>query len=403
MRTVVLLAVWMSVLSCGDDKVRKYAEEGREERNMQSDRSPPNVDPFVEGNSYRFVMTTASTPGLEKSSAAVEVFIREFVSPDPSEEDDVADTGTDTGTDTDTDSSTRLATDAEVQLSWECGDKQKGDTKVEMHRLDKRLNVTFKELPALKRISDSIKCKITATLDTTRADGERVIATGSHEFYIEIDVLYPALRLHDVEITANPGDPNKSDVAFKVSLIRQGKVVVQGDPVFDEKVDVALTWACNDTQEMSKSPTPTDLTIAAGKAEATTKLSLPKNTELRASGYACMITATAKIEGYEHDVEGKKKLWIEGKDLQVAVTSVSRTSLSYVVMKRYQQLSGNVKLSLVNCAGITISSGDNLVSSQGSVVLTGTSTSSACKLKAQVMNSDNEVSREGMSRPFSVT
>ena len=332
---------------------------------------------------------------MEKSSAAVEVFIREFVNPDPSEEDDVADTGTGT------DGGTRLATDAEVQLSWKCGDKQKGDTKVEMQRLDKRLNVTLKELPALKRISDSIKCTIEATLDTTRTDGERVIATGSHEFYIEIDVLYPALQLHDVEITANPDADDESDVSFKVSLIRQGKVVVQGDPVFDEAVEVALTWTCNDAQEMSKSLTPTDLTIAAGKAGETTKLSLP-NTALGKSGYACMIAATAEIEGYEHDVEGKKKLWIEGKDLQVAVTSVSRTSLSYVVMKRYQQLSGNVKLSLVNCAGITIGSGDSLVSSKGSVNLTGTSNSSDCKLKAQVMNSNNEVSREGESRIFRV-
>lgn len=65
MRTVVLLAVWMSVLSCGDGKVRKQ-ESPRDaaERDVQASQRPSTVDPFVEGNSYRFVMTTASTPRL---------------------------------------------------------------------------------------------------------------------------------------------------------------------------------------------------------------------------------------------------------------------------------------------------------------------------------------------------
>ncbi len=440
MRSVVLLAVCASVLrGCGGDPLDSSD-------NPQGQADTPNAmsdsDPFVEGNSYRFVMTAKSTPGLEKSSAAVKVFIRELVShdPEPTKKDDAANTGTgtgtntgtstdtgtgtgtntgtstdtgtgtgtgtgtNTGTNTSTDSSTSLAADAEVQLSWVCGDKQqRGNEKVKMRRLDAKLDVTLTELPALKRIDDSVKCTINASLDTTSGDGERVIATGSHEFYIEMDVLYPALRLHDVEITAGTEADARSAVAFKVSLIRQGKVVVQGDPVFDDEVEVALTWACNDAplaKDRSKSDTPTDLTIAAGQAEAATQLSLP-STALGEGGYACVITATAEIDGYDHDVEGKKKLWIEGKDLQVAVTSVSSTSLSYVVMKRYQRLSGNVKLGLAYCTGVTIGGGNSQVASQGSVALTGTSTSSVCQLKAQVMTGD-VVSREGVSRAFSM-
>ena len=438
MQAIILLAVWTVVVSCADDGLKGSADNpeqpnGKDEQ--RADTVHSDADPFLDGSSYRFVMTTKSTPGLEKSSATVKVFIREFVSSEaekpakgddvatktnptkdedgdsdsettPAEEDEVDNTSKDT-------SARTLATKSEVRLSWECGDEPyRGATTVKMPRLDSRLDVSLTELPALKRINDSIKCKLNATLDTTKTDGKRVIVTGSHEFYIDMDILYPALRLDNVEITEvaavpnTPGARGSSTVAFKVTLIRQGKVVVKGDPVFDKDVEVELTWECNDkalAKDRSKSSAPTDLTIAAAKAEGDIQLNNLPNTILGESGYACLITATAEIEGYEHDVEGKKKIWIEGKDLQVAVTSVSNNRLSYVVMKRYQQLTDTVKLSLESCNGITITitNGEDQRPNQGNITITGTTNSDTCKLKAQLMDG-NEPIREGVSKEFSI-
>ena len=209
-----------------------------------------------------------------------------------------------------------------------------------------------------------------------------------------MDVLYPALKLHELTIAADTNDHTVSVLDFKVALIRQGKVVVQGDPVFDNEVEVALTWICNDAPEeadRSKSVIPTELTIPAGKAEAEVQLSISKRPALGEGGYACMIAASAAIDGYARPVKGSKKLWIEGQDLQVAITAVSSTSLSYAVMVRHQQRAGNVKLSIVDCegGGITFSGGDTTVAniaSSGDVTLSGTGT--GCKLKAEVMDSD---------------
>lgn len=422
MRNVVLLAMWVFVLSCASDKL-ETDKPGRQGEKPVEDQvmSDGGGDPFLEGNSYRFVMTAKSTPGLEKSSATVKVFIREFVSSEaktPAKEDDATDTEDtetnpseeeDDDTDADNTDTRELATKAEVRLSWECGDQPyRGTTTVKMHRLDSQLDASLTELPALKRINDSIKCKINATLDTTKADGERVIATGSHEFYIEMDILYPALQLDNVEITEvaaqSPNASGSSTVAFDVTLIRQGKTVVKGDPVFDKDIEVELTWVCNDQplpKDRSKSSAPIDLTIAAGKAEGEIQLNNLPNTASGQSGYACLITATAEIEGYEHNVEGRKKVWIEGKDLQVAVTSVSNNTLSYVVMKRYQKLTDTVKLSMESCTGITITDGGNPKPNQGNITIDGTTSSDTCKLKAQLMDGDTPI-RWGVSKEFSI-
>ena len=242
-----------------------------------------------------------------------------------------------------------------------------------------------------------------------RADGEHVIATGSHEFYIEMDVLYPALKLHDLTNAADTIDLTISVLNFKVALIRQGKAVEKGDPVFDNAAEVELTWICNDAPEeenRSKSAAPNDMIIAAGRGEAETQLNIPNRPDIGEAGYACMITARSEIDGYERTVEGKKKLWIEGKDLQVAVTAVSSTSLSYAVMARYQAVSGNVKLSIEECTGVTFSSSnttevENIISS-GDVTLSGTG-GEGCVLKAEVMDSDDtNTLREGMSQAFTV-
>lgn len=371
MKTAILLTLWVSVLGCGGGSPNAFDDAPRPD-------SAASDDPFLEGNSYRFAMTTKATPGLKKESqVAVRVFIREFVSKGP------------------VNHSNRLSEGAEVQLNWVCGDEQqRGHEKIKMNRLNERLDVSLKKLPALKRITDSVKCTIKATLDTTGADGERVIVSGSHDFYIEMSARHPALQLHGVEIADN------AIVSFKVTLIRQGKAVVKGDNILDNEIDVELTWICNDdpsVEKRSKSDSPASLKIDKGKAEVAAQLNLP-DTILGKGGYACMITAVADVDGYEH-VEGKKKVWVEGKDLQVAVTSVSNTSLSYAVTKRYQHLDGNVRLSLDNCGGVTITA-DN-VASQGSVVLSGSNSGNECKLKAELVTSGT-VSRKGVSNEFSV-
>ena len=462
-----LLAMLVSVASCGGDSIQSSDNPETTERPAQM--ASPGTDPFVEGDSYRLVMTAKSTPGLEKSSAEVKVFIREFVRgnatsseedevtrtqpPDetaeeqdePAEPDETAEEPAepvepaepDEPDEEDTNKQTpsvTLASNAEVQLDWQCGDKAKpyrGTEKVDMRRLDSRLSVSLKDLPPLKQLAGSISCEITAMLDTTKDNGQRVIATGSHEFYIEMDVRYPALQLHDVRINEHPpaadaDDNGSSTVALKVTLIRQGKAVVKGDPVFDKEVEVELSWQCNDNasaEDRSKSNEPTDLKIKAGKAEGEIQLTNLPRTKLNGdntsgqSGYACLITATAKIEGYDHAIEGKKKIWIKGKDLQVAITSVSNDSLIYAVMKRYQQLNGNVRLSAVivgradaSCTGIRINGNDSSnEKDKGTVTLTRSSPNGengnseiSCKLKAEVI-ADGQVIRRGVSKPFSVS
>ena len=425
MSIVVLLAILVSMFGCGSDTPTNSDNPDRQ-KDAQADTTDPSdiVDPFVDGYSYRLAMTTQSTPGLEKSSTTVTVFIREFVNTDPAKKDDVADKGVNTNKsvpnkdadtdksantdkDADTESSKKLVAGAELQLDWQCGNEPyRGNKKVAMHRLDTKVDVPLTELPELKRINDSIKCEIKATLDTTTADGKRVIATGLHEFYIEMDVLYPALQLHGVEITNDANNADKVAVALKVTLIRQGKVVVKGDAIFDEAVGVDLTWVCNDNTvaaNRSKSSAPTDLTIAAGKAEAEIELNLLPDTTLGEGGYACFIMATSKIKGYERKVEGKKKIWIEGKDLQVAVTSVTNTQLSYVVMTRYQRFNGNVKLILESCSRSIANNDNTLVSSQGQVTLTpNNNEANSCKLKAQVLDGNNQAMREGESNQFTI-
>ena len=447
MRAVVLLAMLMFVLrGCTADSDESYSTRP----DSAADQDAPsesvvatNFDPFVEGSSYRFVIKASDiTPGLENSSAVVKVSIRDFVSSNTEESDTTEETDTDEELDTDSETSTddeagtdsetstddeagtddetstdsetssaddsiALAANSKVRLDWVCGEEEEsGHQEIELSRLDVTLSVTFKELPALKRASDSIQCEVDATLDTTRADGERVIATGSHEFYIEMDVLYPALKLHSLNITEDTNDPTSSALNFKVALIRQGKAVEKGDPVFDNEVEVALQWRCNDTGK-SKSDTSTDMIIAAGRGEAETQLSIPNRPTPGESGYACMIDASSEIDGYERMVEGKKKLWIEGKDLQVAVTAVSSASLSYAVMVRYQQLSDNVKLSIEDCTGVTFSNGNTEVSniaSSGDVTLSGTG-NTGCRLKAEVMDMDSDGTntlREGVSQAFAV-
>ena len=452
-----LLAMLVSVASCGGDSIQSSDNPETTERPAQM--ASPGTDPFVEGDSYRLVMTAKSTPGLEKSSAEVKVFIREFVrgNATSSEEDEVTRTQPPDETAEEQDEpaepnepveepaepvepaepdeedtnkqtpSVTLASNAEVQLDWQCGDKAKpyrGTEKVDMRRLDSRLSVSLKDLPPLKQLAGSISCEITAMLDTTKDNGQRVIATGSHEFYIEMDVRYPALQLHDVKINEHPPQPStnndgSSTVALKVTLIRQGKAVVKGDPVFDKEVEVELSWQCNDNasaKDRSKSNEPTDLKIKAGKAEGEIQLTNLPRTKLNGdntsgqSGYACLITATAKIEGYDHAIEGKKKIWIEGKDLQVAITQVNGTQLRYAVMKRHQQLSGNVRLSVVggdSCAGIQINNNDSPeIDSQGTVILSRSNdgnNASNCVLKAEVISGDQVILRRGVSKPFSVS
>lgn len=419
MRAVVLLAMLMFVLrGCASDKM-----DADDDKDVMANAEAPDAmsdldtrDPFVTGSSYRFVMTAKTTPGLEHSHAAVKISVRGFVVSDTeeiTEEDNDNTDNTDTGNEASRggvayhpDDSKSLAANSKLRLDWVCGKQQeRGHQEVEMSRLDVRLSIALKKLPALKRASDSIKCEVEATLDTTRGDGERIIVTGSHEFYIEMDVLYPAIKLHDLEITADTNDATRSVVAFKVALIRQGKTVVQGDPVFDNEVEVDLTWVCNDAPEpasRSKSDDPKELVIAAGKAEDKTQFSMP-SPNLGEGGYACMIEASAAIDGYEEKVEGKKKIWIEGKDLQVAVTAVTSTSLNYAVMQRYQKLDSNIKLSIegAGCAGVTLSSGDSTVTSKGTVDVSGTGT--GCQLKAQVMDNGTAV-REGVSnKTFSIS
>ena len=440
MRVVVFLAVLMFVLrGCASDKGFDDAPDAAQNNTpVQDGLIQSDLDPFVTGSSYRFVLRFPDiVPGLTKSSAAVRIAIRgRGNSPNPEDEDTTEDTETEDteteetetedtetedteddadneddedepDTDIDLNDSSTLAADAKVRLDWVCGeDQQRGHKKVEMRNLDATLDVALTELPPLKRASASIKCEVEAALDTTRTDGERVIATGSGEFYIEMDVLYPAMKLHDLEITEDTSDASKSKslVDFTVTLIRQGKVVAQGDPIFDEEVEVDLTWICNDAPEAdsrSKSQLATELSIPAGKAAATAQLKLP-NTRVGEGGYACMIEASTDIDGYEQLVKGSKKLWIEGKDLQVAVTAVSSTSLSYTVMQRYKKFDGNVKLSIESCEGVGLGSGDNAVASSG--VVTGVSgTGTGCMLKAQVVSSDGStVLREGVSKAFAV-
>ena len=425
MRVVVFLAVLMFVLrGCASDRgfddAPDAARDGELQDNIQSD-----LDPFVTGSSYRFVLRFPDiVPGLTKSVAAVKIAIRgrgnsaaegdtEEDADNEDDEDDDAEGDTenvpnneddaDPDTDIDTNDSSTLAADAKVRLDWVCGeDQHRGHKKVEMRNLDATLDVALTELPPLKRASASIKCEVEAALDTTRTDGERVIATGRGEFYIEMDVLYPAMKFHDLEITEDTSDASKSLIDFTVTLIRQGKTVEQDDPIFNEEVKAELTWICNDApaaENRSKSDLATELSIPAGKAAATAQLKLP-STSLREGGYACMIEANTDIDGYEQKVKGSKKLWIEGKDLQVAVTAVSSTSLSYTVMQRYKKFDGNVKLSIDNCAGVTLGSGDTKVASSGTVTVSGTGT--GCQLKAQVVSNNSTVLREGVSKAFAV-
>ena len=421
MRAVVLLAMLMFVLrGCTSDSSDNFS---RRPDAAASDQGAPvsnAADPFVEGSSYRFVIKTGEiTPGLEHSSAVVRVSIRDFVGgyteeidtdSEPADTDSETSTDEETGTDreiSNADDSVALATGSKMRLDWVCAEQEeRGHKEVEMNRLDVTLKVTFKELPALKRASDSIQCEVEAALDTTTANGDRVIATGSREFYIEMDVLRPALQLHSLNITEDTIDPI-SNLNFKVALIRQGKVVEKSDPIFDNEVEVTLHWRCNDKAK-SKSDTPTYMTIAAGLGEAETQLNIPNRPDIGEAGYACMIDASSEIDGYDDAVEGEKKLWIEGKDLQVAVTAVSSTSLSYAVMARYQAVSGNVKLSIEECTGVTFSSSnteevENIISS-GDVTLSGTG-GEGCVLKAEVMDSDDtnpNPLRVGKSQAFTV-
>ena len=426
MRAVVLLAMLMFVLrGCTSDSSDNFS---RRPEPAQSDVGAPHgnaADPFVEGSSYRFVIKASEiTPGLEHSNAVVRISISDFVGgyteeidtdSEPADTDSETSTEDEAGTDreiSNADDSVALATGSKVRLDWICGEQEeRGHKEVEMNRLDVTLKITFRELPALKRASDSIPCEVEATLNTTTANGDRVIATGSREFYIEMDVLRPALQLHDLTVVEDESNPATSILKFKVALIRQGKVVEKGDTIFDNEVEVTLHWRCNDAPEeenRSKSAVPTYMTIATGLGEANTQLNIPNRPDIGEAGYACMIDASSEIDGYDDAVEGEKKLWIEGKDLQVAVTAVSSTSLSYAVMARYQAVSGNVKLSIEGCTGVTFSSSnttevENIISS-GDVTLGGTG-GEGCVLKAEVMDSDDtnpNPLRVGKSQAFTV-
>ena len=450
MLRVVLLAMLLLVPgSCADDMRSSSDQPGA------SDRAGPDaqhdiqasLDPFITGSTYRFVMkVTEKEPGLgQKSTATLKIALGGFSS-NTNNETDTADTNdnndttdttdnndtTDTDTDTDTNangnndtaeddddavasgnSSETFVADTEARVEWTCGDEQhRGYKDISIRSINDELTVKLDDLPALQDADDSFSCDVDATLDATLVDGERVIATGSQKFYVEVNV--PALKIHEVEIAADTTDATVSVVDFKIALLRKGEAVKSGDAVFDNKVTVKFGWECNDSAK-TESKNKTYVDIPEGKGEATAKIKLyntpedpsdpllPSRPVLEDAGYACLIEARSEIEGYDAKL-GSKKIWIEGKDLQVAVTEVTSSSIKYAVMARYQKLAGNVNLSIVNiadsdsCKG-NIDGGGKNVASSGTITITGSGTD--CKLRATAGEAAEQ--RAGESKPFKIT
>ena len=459
MRVAILLALLPFALDgCNNDAPRSSGDDPNSrgnQRDVSNSDSPSTIsyDPFISGESYRLALKVAEvTPGLEKSSAVVRVAVGNIssngaeedtstenncVEEDTSTENNGVEEDTSTennGVEEDTEDENTIddsvcddevfVSSAKVRLDWECGEQQRGHEEVEIRDIDFMLNVKLGELPALRLVSDSIHCKVNASLDTERINGERVIATGNGEFYIEMDVFYPALKLHKLTTAADQDDPASTVVDFKVALIREGKPVVQGDVVFDTEVDVELRWSCvvnncvcrseSECREecVRESDIATEMSIDAGKSEAEAQLKIPLRPSFGAeadavgeAGYACMIDASSDIDGFPVTARGSKKLWVEGKDLQVAVTAVSSSSLTYAVMQRYQKLSSNVRLSLANCGGVTLNDGISDVSSitlasSGDITLSGVG--GGCELIAEVLATDGAVVRRGKSNLFTV-
>ena len=429
MLRVVLLAMLLLVPgSCArQDSDKQRSSSSPSDLQDVNRHIEASLDPFITGSSYRIVMRVAEKePGLgQKSTATLRISLGGFSSDTDTETETDTDT-TDTNNDTNTNSNNDTATDTEeedrddvpvvsgdpsetfvadtkMRVEWSCGEEQhRGYKDVSIRSIRDELSVRLDDLPALQDADDSFRCDVNVALDTTLVDGERVIATGSEEFYLEINA--PALQIHEVEIAADTDNTSISVVDFKVVLMRKGEAVKSGDHVFDNKVTVAFTWECNDSAK-SKSPNKTYLDIAAGKGEGAAQLRIPNRPQVSAGlgepGYACLIVAKSDIEGYETKL-GSKKIWIEGKDLQVAVTEVTSGSLRYAVMVRYQKLAGNVSLSVVgdNCSGVTLADNANNVASSGAITISSGS-GTGCKLRATADTSATE-QRIGESKAFDI-
>lgn len=441
------ILIWLILLLVGCASDSEPVENDRSKDITPLEDAQADTAPFIVGTSHRLILEiTALTPGEKESSIELTVAFKqrtdvikdenggeiesesedegESGSEDDSSTDDEGGNGNEDGSDNEDgeesgnededitdDPNAIFVGETDVSLFWVCGkDEHRGYSEVKMRGSDIKVKTIVSGLPPLPQVGASIPCVITAEFEAKDHAGEKVLASGSNEFYIEADILYPALQM---EVVAREIDEDgRSVVNLKVAIIRNGEPIKQGDVAFDEEVNADLEWVCNNEDKSDKK---TRIKIGAGKGEETGSVSLPARPELGGPGFACVIIATTKISGYVIPIVTQKKVWITGRDLQVAVTkAVTDSALGYVVTADNKELREKITLTISSTAGEsgcdevklkqgekeptkTISDLNSL--SDGTVLLEGSGT--GCVLTATVASAGNP-ERKG-TRAFNVS
>ena len=385
----MLILIWLMLLLVGCTSDNETAQDDRRGSESPADNAA-NTDPledisappFVVGTSHRLVLEISElTPGEKDSSIELTVSFaqRETGDEDESETGGEGESETDgegesetggegesetdgegesetdgedgnEGEDVSYDPDAIFVGETEVNLFWVCGEEEhRGHSEVKMRGNDRYVKTTVLGLPPLPKVGASIHCVITAKLEAKDRDGEKVLASGSSGFHIEADVLYPALQMQVVDRETD--QDGRSGVDLKVAIIRNGEIVKQGDVAFAEKVNVDLEWKCSNATN-DESAKKTRIRIGAGRGEETGSVSLPARPELGEPRFVCMITATSRVSGYNIPIVEQKRVWVAGRDLQVAITqAVSGSPLGYTVTADNKELSEKVTLTISSATG----------------------------------------------------